>query len=96
MGPNVEPPETNATVAGDGIEMFVDLEGLIDKGAEIKRLEKEEKKAEGNIMGKEKKLSNEKFVSSAPPEIVQRERDSLAKLKEQLATVKASLKKLRG
>ena len=96
MGPDVQPPETNATVAGDGIEMFVDLEGLIDKGAEIKRLEKEEKKAEGNIMGKEKKLSNEKFVSSAPPEIVQRERDSLAKLKEQLATVKASLKKLRG
>ena len=53
-------------------------------------------KAEGNIMGKEKKLSNEKFVSSAPEAIVQRERDSLAQLKEQLATIKASLKKLRG
>ena len=95
MGPDVVAPQTNATVANDGIEMFVDLDGLIDVGAEIKRLEKEEKKTEGNIVGKEKKLSNEKFVSSAPAEIVQRERDSLAVLKEQLTTIKASLEKLR-
>ena len=96
MGPDVSPPETNATVAGDGIELFVDLEGLIDKGAEIKRLEKEQKKLEGNIGGKEKKLSNEKFVGSAPPEIVERERTSLAKLKEQLETTIVALKKLKG
>ncbi len=93
MGPDVVPPETNATVASDGIEMFVDLEGLIDKAAEIKRLEKEQKKLEGNIMGKEKKLSNEKFVSSAPAEIVERERVSLGKLKDQLASVITALKK---
>lgn len=96
MGPDVTPPETNATVAGDGIEIFVDLDGLIDVGAEIKRLEKEQKKLLGNIGGKEKKLSNEKFVSSAPADIVERERVSLAQLKEQLQTVEASLKKFRG
>jgi len=56
-------------------------------------LEKEKKKLEGNIGGKEKKLSNEKFVGSAPPEIVQRERDSLEQLKEQLVKVEAALKK---
>jgi len=95
MGTKVEAPETNALIAQDGIEIFVDLEGLIDKEAEIKRLEKEEKKLTGNIGGKEKKLSNEKFVSSAPPEIVQRERDSLEQLKEQLVKVQAALEKFK-
>ena len=93
MGTEVEAPEINALIAQDGIEIFVDLDGLIDVDAEIKRLEKEKKKLEGNIGGKEKKLSNEKFVGSAPAEIVQRERDSLEQLKEQLVKVEAALNK---
>ena len=93
MGPDAEAPETNALIAQDGVEIFVDLDGLIDVEAEIKRLEKEKKKLTGNIGGKEKKLSNEKFVSSAPPEIVERERTSLGQLKEQLVKVEAALEK---
>lgn len=93
MGSQVEAPEINALIAQDGIEIFVDLEGLIDVDAEIKRLEKEKKKLSGNIGGKEKKLSNEKFINSAPPEIVQRERDSLEQIKEQLVKVDAALAK---
>jgi valyl-tRNA synthetase len=94
MGPEVEAPEINALIAQNGIEIFVDLEGLIDVSAEIKRLEKEQKKLAGNIGGKEKKLANEKFVNSAPAEIVQRERDSLEQLKQQLTKVESALKKL--
>ncbi len=93
MGPQVEAPEINALIAQGGIEIFVDLAGLIDVDAEIKRLEKEKLKLVGNIGGKEKKLSNEKFVSSAPAEIVQRERDSLEQLEERLAKVESALEK---
>ncbi len=39
----------------------------------------------------ESKLGNEKFVTRAKPEIVQRERDRLAELQEQLATVEKNL-----
>ncbi len=91
MGAGVDVPATNATRALSGQEIFVDLEGLIDKEAEKKKLLKEEEKIVGNIAGKEKKLSNEKFVSGAPEDIVARERESLEKLKEQLLAIRNAL-----
>lgn len=92
MGSDVAIPATHATRALPQVELFVDLDGLIDVEAEIKKLEKEKQKTLGAIAGKEKKLSNEKFVSSAPAEIVDRERESLAKAKEQLQTIEDALK----
>ena len=47
------------------------------------------------IAGKEKKLANANFVDRAPAEVVQRERDSLAELREQLNSVEATLDNLR-
>ena len=95
LGEEIEIPPTNATRAMKGIEVFVNLEGLIDKEAEIKKLEKELQKVQGNITGKERKLSSEKFVQGAPAEIVQRERDTLEKLCEQLKTLEAALDSLK-
>ena len=91
MGEAITIPPTNATRAMKEIEVFVNLEGLIDKEAEIKKLEKEREKILGNITGKEKKLSNEKFVQGAPEEIVQRERDTLQKMREQIKTIEEAL-----
>ena len=75
----------------DQMDVFVDLQGLIDVDAESNRLEKEKSKIEGQIQGKEKKLSNDKFVSNAPPEIVDRERESLDQLKNQLQKIEDAL-----
>ena len=94
MGPEVAIPAINATRALSGQEIFVDLDGLIDREAEIKKLEKERDQKIKMRDGKEKKLSNEKFVGSAPAEIVQRERDGLAQINEQLKTIEAALKSL--
>lgn len=96
MGPAIAIPTINATRALSRLEVFVDLDGLIDKEAEIKKLEKERDKIIGMVAGKNKKLSNEKFVSGAPAEIVDRERESLAKLQEQLDTIEGALNTLKN
>ena len=43
-GPGVEPPPMNAQIIVGGIEVFVDLAGVIDVDAEIARIEKERDK----------------------------------------------------
>ena len=93
MGEKIEPPATNATLARGDMEIFVNLEGLIDVAAECKRLGKEHSKVLGGIKGKEAKLSNDKFVSSAPPAIVERERAGLKQLQEQLVTIEEAMKR---
>ena len=45
---------------------------------------------------KEKKLSNTNFAEKAPADVVQRERDSLAEAREQLAQVQSVLAGLRA
>ena len=94
IGAAIEPPAVNATLIRGELELFVDLDGLIDKEAEKKRLEKEQANITKMIGGKKGKLSSDKFVNGAPPEIVQRERDGLAKLEEELTVVEAALKTL--
>ncbi len=95
-GDRAEPPATNATVNLTGADVFVDLKDFIDVGAEIARNEKQGQRLLGQIQGKEKKLANANFVERAPAEVVERERNSLAQLKEQLASVQAILANLRG
>lgn len=95
IGPDVSIPQPSATFAERDFEIFVDLTGLIDRDAESKRLEKEQAKILAAIQGKQNKLANEKFVASAPVEIVQRERDGLLQLEEQLQTIVAALTALK-
>ena len=76
-------------------DVFVDLKDFIDVAAEITRNEKLAQKLRGQIEGKEKKLSTASFVEKAPAEVVQRERESLTQLQEQLASVQAALENLR-
>ena len=94
-GPDAEPPATNAHINLQGIDVFVDLNGLIDVSAEIERLEKEEAKLQNLIQSKIKKLENPSFVDRAPADVVAKERESLTQLQEQLTTVHKSLEELR-
>jgi valyl-tRNA synthetase len=95
-GEEVVPPLTHAAVNLAGLDVFVDLQDFIDVSAEIERNEKLEQKLRSQIQGKESKLANAGFVQRAPADVVQRERESLAQLHGQLATVQAALTKLRG
>jgi valyl-tRNA synthetase len=64
-------------VGGD-IEVVVPLAGLVDIEAEKARIQKEIKKAEKEVSGIEKKLSNEKFLARAPQDVVDEQHRRLA------------------
>ena len=92
------PPDVAASVTLAGqrgpIEVHVDVSRFIDVGAERKRLEKERENLAKQIESIDGKLANTGFVDKAPAEVVQQQRDKLAELREQLASVEAALKKL--
>ncbi len=68
--------------------------GVIDTEAEHARLAKQTETIQNGITAIEKKLANEKFLANAPAEVVGRERERLATLKQDLEIVTASLKAL--
>jgi len=94
-GPQIEPPPVAASVVLPDAEVFVDLRGLIDVGAEIERNEKEAERIAGQIEAKQKKLANENFVFRAPAEVVQKERESLEQLQSRLAALQSQLNEWR-
>jgi valyl-tRNA synthetase len=95
FGPDVSAPALSANESLSGMEVYVDLADLIDVPAEIARKEQEVEKLTGFIAAKEKKLANANFVDRAPADVVQKERDSLKDLQDQLAAAKEVLERLR-
>ncbi len=60
------------------MQMLVPMSGLIDKAAEIVRLQKEIERLTKEQKRADGKINNPDFVKKAPPEVVQKERDKLA------------------
>ena len=96
LGVEVEPPPFSATANVDGMEVFVDMEDLIDVAAEITRNENELARLEKAIAGKEKKLGNPSFISRAPADVVAREKESLEQLQSQVEFHTSMLQKLKN
>ena len=61
-------------VLADGSEVIVPLEGLVDVKRECVRLKDELAQLERHLESLEKRLANERFVSQAPPNVVESER----------------------
>jgi len=91
---NLEKPKTSASTVLNNCEIYVPLKGLIDLDVERNRLQKEITRFEGLLNGIEKKLSNEKFVNNAAPDVVERERIKQKDWKGNLAKLKDILKNL--
>ncbi|MGL6227367.1 MAG: valine--tRNA ligase [Thermoguttaceae bacterium] len=96
FGPEIVAPSLAGTVSLPGIDVFVDLADLIDVQAELAKKEKEIVKLEGFIKSKEAKLSNDSFVSKAPPEVIAKENESLADLKSQLSATQEAVRMLQS
>lgn len=75
-------------------EFAVPLGNNIDIDAELEKLNAELKYLEGFLLSVEKKLSNEKFVANAKPEIVENERKKKADAESKIATIKESVANL--
>ncbi len=87
-------PKGSAQVIVGEATACLPLGSLIDLGAERSRLEKSVGKIEAErarILGK---LANEKFVANAKPEVVDAERERLAELDVQKASVEVALARL--
>lgn len=77
-------PEAATALVGQ-MEILIPLAGLIDKTAEISRLDKEIAKLDKAIKQSSGKLSNENYVAKAPEAVVQKERDKLAEMEQALS-----------
>jgi valyl-tRNA synthetase len=92
-------PEESASVTVSDVVLYLSLAGLIDYSAEIERLEKEQTTLSARIAKSEGTLGNEGFIARARPDVVQRERDSLAEMQatfgknvERLSEIRAKAK----
>ena len=61
----------------NGWELFIPMRGLIDKEAELTRLDKETQKIQAEIDLAEKKLAMPAFIDKAPADVVIKEQDKL-------------------
>lgn len=88
-------PESAIALIGD-MKILIPLAGLIDKDAEIARLEKDIGKITTNLEKSEAKMSNASFVDKAPEAVVAKERlrieemhTAVKQLNEQLIKIQA-------
>jgi valyl-tRNA synthetase len=83
------PPAGSAAITAGGAKLYV-LD-IIDVEAERVRLGKQAEMLRKGIGGIEGKLANENFVSKAPAQVVQQERERLARLQDELTAVENAL-----
>ncbi|SBT16102.1 Valine--tRNA ligase [Marinomonas gallaica] len=90
-----EAPMSATALVGE-MEVLVPMAGLIDKEAELARLQKEIDKASKDLQRIEGKLGNESFVAKAPEAVVEKEKAKcedlklvVARLEEQKASIES-------
>jgi valyl-tRNA synthetase len=88
-------PESAISLVNE-LRILIPMAGLIDKEAEIARLEKEILKLEKNLPRIEGKLNNPKFVDKAPDEVINKEKEKLAALHTSLTNFNEQLVKIRA
>lgn len=74
-----------------GMEVYLELKGLIDADKERARIEKEKAGIEKEIVRTSGKLSNQGFLAKAPEAVVAKEKAKLAEMQEKLASLDARL-----
>lgn len=77
-------------------EIYVPLADLIDKEKEIAKLEKDIQKTQKELDRVLGKLSNEKFLSKAPKEVIDKENGIKEELENKIAKFKGSIKLYQG
>jgi len=74
-------PASSIASVVQNIEIYLPLEGLIDLSQEKEKLEKQYAKLEKELQIINSKLHNEKFLTNAPEQIVEKERDKYEEIK---------------
>jgi valyl-tRNA synthetase len=90
-----QPPAAATGLAGN-LQILIPMQGLIDKDAEISRLNKEIEKIAKDLNKTQEKLSNQAYVTKAPTEVVAKEQQRVIELQNGLKNLEQSLKKVRS
>jgi len=85
----LEHRKSTVTSVVSDVHISLSLEGVVDVEKEKAKIDAKIKKAESDVKAKENTLANTSFVERAPAEVVEKERQRLAELKETLIKLKA-------
>ncbi len=88
-------PESAIALVGN-LKILIPMAGLIDKDAELTRLEKEIQRIEKELPRIEGKLGNAAFVDKAPSEVIDKEREKLAGLQSSLKNLNEQHAKIKA
>ncbi|MCL2806582.1 MAG: valine--tRNA ligase [Coriobacteriia bacterium] len=89
--PGATKPDNASIAVVDELEIYVELEGLVDFAAERERLLKEQTKLTQELLKLEKKLANEGFISKAAPDIIEKTKNDALEVSSALARITAQL-----
>ncbi|HPT84079.1 MAG TPA: valine--tRNA ligase [Limnochordia bacterium] len=90
----VRTPEKSLSAVVEGVNIFLPLAELVDLEEEKARLQKELEQARRELQRAEKNLRNEGFISKAPQEVVEKEKEKAELYRAQVARLEALLQEL--
>jgi valyl-tRNA synthetase len=93
---NYQPGKNTMTVRAELGDLYLPLEGLIDKEAETARLKKELEKIEAEAAKVEQKLANPNFTQKVPANVLAEHQQRLAEWHGKRDHVKSALAALQG
>jgi valyl-tRNA synthetase len=93
---NYQPAKNTMTVRAELGDLYLPLEGLIDKEAETARLKKELEKIEAETAKIEQKLANPNFTQKVPATVLEEHQQRLAEWHGKRDHVKSALAALQG
>jgi valyl-tRNA synthetase len=75
IGADIVKPEGSATAIKNSLEVFIPLKGVLNIASEVDRLKRDKAKVDLSIASIDKKLFNDDFLSKAPQEIIEKEKE---------------------
>jgi valyl-tRNA synthetase len=95
LGNDQQIPESAMSLVGE-MKILIPMAGLIDKEAELIRLEKEIQKITKDLPRMESKLSNASFIDKAPVDVIEKEKVKLASVRSMLNNLELQKSKIQS
>ncbi len=87
--------EGAVTIVTADAKIYIPMDELVDKEAELARLNKELEQVKKRLAQSEGKLNNQGFVSKAPEAVIEKVKGQAAKEREQIALIEAAINALK-
>ena len=82
-------------ITSQDFTIYLDMQGVINKEDKLLKLNKEKETAKSELKRAESMLKNEKFVSKAPAELIEKEKEKIIKYTELLEKIEENIKNIK-